>query len=58
MCRMENYSSAPARESDETTKTIILLGYPEIEDHKIPPPPDLTNTGPVGKFECNFREAI
>lgn len=49
MCRMENLSSSPTTNPpDETTRSIIVYGYPETEEPKVPPPPDLTNTGPVG----------
>ncbi|KAK7600970.1 hypothetical protein V9T40_008411 [Parthenolecanium corni] len=47
--KMENLSSSPTTNPpDETTRSIIVYGYPETEEPKVPPPPDLTNTGPVG----------
>lgn len=38
------------KEPEDTSKTIIVYGFSDPDEQKIPPPPDLTNTGPVG--EC------
>lgn len=45
-----NVSKGTTKSPEETSKTIVILGYPDVEEQGIPPPPDPTYAGPVGRY--------